>query len=369
MAQSKPAPHYGKWRIRWTDENGNRHSEVHEKYEDAKYALNRHEVLVQEIKRGLLLPTIPDKTFGDAADYWIEKRVIHKRSAAADISMIKNHLRPFFGSILLKRISAFHIDNYIDSKGGELDPKTVYNQLTLFTSILNLAVDLSWLAKAPKIRKPKIILNDSDFCYLRDEEEIDIFLNAAAAEGDDVHATYSFPIYGGPRQGEVAGLKKKAVDLKNRIITIEKSFSGPPKNGITRYIPILDPLLPIFIKQMDKSGSDFVFPNKAGNMHQPSARIFQDVLHRVLRRAGFPTTEHEGKIKRYITFHDLRHTFASLWVKKGLDIFRLQKLLGHKSIQVTMRYAHLAPNAFVSDYSCLSKDQTNLGGEVIALRR
>ena len=53
-------------------------------------------------------------------------------------------------------------------------------------------------------------------------------------------------------------------------------------------------------------------------------------------------------------FHDLRHTFASQWVLKGGDLFKLQKILGHQSVQMTMRYAHLAPDAFREDYQRLN---------------
>ena len=51
-----------------------------------------------------------------------------------------------------------------------------------------------------------------------------------------------------------------------------------------------------------------------------------------------------------ITWHDLRHTFASHWMMDGGDIFKLSKILGHASVKQTMRYAHLAPTAFEEDY-------------------
>ncbi len=77
----------------------------------------------------------------------------------------------------------------------------------------------------------------------------------------------------------------------------------------------------------------------------PSARAFQDVLHRVLEAAKFP--------RGYITFHGLRHTFASHWMMNGGDIFRLQKILGHKDTQMTQRYSDLAPEAYAQDHARL----------------
>ncbi len=49
-------------------------------------------------------------------------------------------------------------------------------------------------------------------------------------------------------------------------------------------------------------------------MQCPSARIFQEVLHRVLDKAEFPKCERGGRTRRYITFHGTRHTFASQWM-------------------------------------------------------
>jgi Phage integrase family len=54
-----------------------------------------------------------------------------------------------------------------------------------------------------------------------------------------------------------------------------------------------------------------------------------------------------------MVFHDLRHSFASHWVARGGDLFKLQKILGHKTVQMTMRYAHLAPAAFRDDWNRL----------------
>ena len=47
------------------------------------------------------------------------------------------------------------------------------------------------------------------------------------------------------------------------------------------------------------------------------------------------------------------NTLASHWVMRGGDLFKLQKILGHKSVQMTVRYAHLAPDAFAADYDRL----------------
>ncbi len=75
----------------------------------------------------------------------------------------------------------------------------------------------------------------------------------------------------------------------------------------------------------------------------------------MLERAGFPTFEERGRARRFITFHGLWHTFASHWVMSGGNMFKLQRILGHKSA-VTTRYSHLAPDAFAENYRGLAGD-------------
>lgn len=76
-------------------------------------------------------------------------------------------------------------------------------------------------------------------------------------------------------------------------------------------------------------GSDFVFTNAAGS------RIgwLQHGFRKALGRAGLSD----------LHFHDLRHTFASQWMMAGGDLYVLRSILGHKSVAMTQRYAHLSP--------------------------
>jgi len=133
---------------------------------------------VAEVKDGLRDPAPADRDGNQAFDYWEQFRVPQKRSGRDDISILSRHLRPFFGSMKLKDIDRAETDRYHLEK-QQLDPKTVANHLTLLVSVLNLAVDLGWLVKPPRIKKPKIRLLDEDYHYLRTEEELSRFLVAA----------------------------------------------------------------------------------------------------------------------------------------------------------------------------------------------
>ena len=349
---AKPDLHYGKWRIRWTDEHGTRHQERFDNHRDAAFALRQRENEVEEVKRGLRSPRLFSKTFNDLCDYWLKNRASLKRSSRSDRSIIECHLRPAFGPLDLRRLGTAEADQYVAER-AHIHRKTMANHLTLLIAMLNHARDLNWISETPRIRKPRIPLFTRDFAYLRTDEEISRFLLSAQREGEHVYMLYAFAIYTGMRLGEIAGLRWDCVDFTRRLIAVQRSFEGPTKAEDVRYVPILDPLLPLLRQWKLKLPGDFVFTNEAGRMYQPSSRIFQETLHRILVAGNFPQSERNGKLRAYIRFHDLRHTFASYWVRQGGDIDRLRRILGHKSTQMTMRYAHLSPDAFASDYSRL----------------
>ena len=349
---AKPTKHRDKWRIRWVDHAGKRQSEVYERYQDAELALCRHQLEALEVRRGERSAVTRGKTVGELCDYWLRTRAARKRSPRDDRSIIECHLRPSFGGLAVIQLNVADLDRF-QAERGHLSPKTVNNHLTLLISMLHLAVELGWLRQVPKIRKPRVSQLDEDYRYLRSADEIARFLQASREEDEPVHVLYATTVYTGLRAGEVAGLQWADVDFDRRLMSVRRSYHGPTKGGRTRYVPILDPLLPILRAWRLRHPGTFVFTNRDGRMLGPSGRMFQEVLHRVLDRADFESPIIRGKRRWCITFHGLRHTFASHWVMNGGDLFRLQKILGHRSVEMTLRYAHLAPDAYRSDYGRL----------------
>jgi integrase len=349
---ARPVRFRDKWRIRWVDESGHRQSDVYPTHREAEHQLRVKQTQVEERRRGLRPAEVPNKSFEELADYWVANRVPQKRSGHHDESIIRCHLRPTFGALKLRSLGVEEVDKLVVAR-QHLDPKTLANVLTLLGSMLAVAVDLHWLERAPKIRKPRVRLFSADFSYLRTDDEIQRVLRAARDQGEDVFALYATAIGTGMRAGELAALLWADVDFERRLICVQRSFDGPTKADDVRYVPILDALLAVLRQWRLACPGRLVFPNRDGAMLQRSARVFQEVLHRVLLAAGLPTIERKGKVRRYIVFHDLRHTFASQWVVHGGDLFKLQKILGHKTVQMTMRYAHLQPAAFASDYARL----------------
>lgn len=346
---SKPTPHNGGWRVRWTDENGVRQSKTFRDRGTAALALKKAKVEAEERKKGIRAPAIEPRTFLDASGYWKANRSPHKRSHQDDLSILRQ-LEPFFGKLLLNDHPAWlmAVDRY-NAQKLHLNKKTIANHLTLLGSILRLAHQLGWSEWLPHIQKPKIKLKQSDYSYLRGQDEIERFLDAAEAEGEMAHMLYATAIYTGMRAGELAGLCWEDVDFNTRLITVQRSFDGPTKSDEVRRIPIMDVLYQPLKEWRSCHPGRSVFTNRDGRMLGESGRLFQEVLQRVLDRAGFPKVRRNGRERHYIRFHDLRHTFASHWVMNGGDLYKLQAVLGHESTKMTQRYAHLRPDAFAAE--------------------
>lgn len=210
----RPTKHYGKFRIRWIDENNVRKSRVFDDKETAALELQREELAVEERRRGLRPAASERRTFAHAADYWERYRAPAKRSEKDDLSVLKQ-LRPHFGRLDLRDTEAWvaAIDRYKTLKAAKLSEKTIGNHLTLLGSILRAALDLGWLERLPKIKKPAFDIASESYRYLRNEDEIQRFLDGAIPEGPMVYALYATAVYTGLRAGELAGLRWEDVDL------------------------------------------------------------------------------------------------------------------------------------------------------------
>ncbi|MGD0658931.1 MAG: site-specific integrase [Syntrophorhabdales bacterium] len=137
-------------------------------------------------------------------------------------------------------------------------------------------------------------------------------------------------LHTGIRRGELLALTRKDIDFPNRLVRVERS-----KNGEKRSIPMSQTLYETLgtIKVQDISGT--LFPI--------AIRSLRAAYDETLAKAGI-TNFH---------FHDLRHTFATRLVQNGVDLYRVQKLLGHKSIAMTQRYAHHYPESLRSSVEVL----------------
>lgn len=119
---------------------------------------------------------------------------------------------------------------------------------------------------------------------------------------------------------------------------------GRTKSSKIRYIPINKNLIDILEELKENRNSDFVFSNRKGEMYKGD---FRGSIKNALVKAG---------IKKNLRFHDLRHTFAANYMMSGESITTLNKILGHSTLQMTMRYIHFSQDFIEGEIDKLDYD-------------
>ena len=145
----------------------------------------------------------------------------------------------------------------------------------------------------------------------------------------------------GLRASELCHLRWGAVDLKNRILTVKASPGFAPKSYHERPIPLAGEALDTLTRlaaSRDSAADGYVFAGRA-TRKGTRAHLDRQYLNKRFKHyaalAGLDTRH---------TFHSLRRTYASWLVQGGVDLYVVQKLLGHADIKTTMKYAFLAPD-------------------------
>ena len=180
------------------------------------------------------------------------------------------------------------------------------------------------------------------------KEQVEAFLKAT--ERTDARTLYAVAVYAGLRAGELAGLQWGDIDFVRRLIHVRRSYDHEPKTRKPRTVPIFDELLPLLeVWKKETRSTDaerLVFPSNAqGGMWRHDSSIFRRIFHAAIENAEWPEPgRHELPRLR---FHDLRHSFASLWIMDGGDMNQLLRMGGWSSYKmVDERYGKFAPERY-----------------------
>jgi len=252
---------------------------------------------------------------------------INKKSFSRDEQSL-GHLIPFFAGKYLYEISPQMIEDYKAKRLQEgVTGSTVNRELGCMKHIYTKAIEWGKATENP-VKRVKLFKENNQRVRFLEKGEIKILL--------DVCPEFLKPIVivalnTGMRQGEILNLKWDDIDLVRGIITIRNT-----KNNETRFIPLNSVLRNTFekLKEKCKMDSPWVFCDDEGKRLSRFCNDIRRSFLKVLKEAG---------IKDF-RFHDLRHTFASHLVMAGADIMTVKELLGHKTLEMTLRYSHLSPD-------------------------
>jgi integrase len=232
-----------------------------------------------------------------------------------------------------------------------LKPKTVNNALATLGKLLRYAEEIEIIGKVPRIRLLKTPPPEFDFLSFEEAEK----LLAAATYNPEWHAMIFFALRTGVRYGELCELRWSDVDLNAGRVVIRRSFCRghvtTPKGGRQREIPLSPQTADLLHKQRHLKG-ELVFCKDDGGYH--IHRRADVAIKRCCRYAKL----------RSIGWHVLRHSFASHLVMRGVPLKSIQELLGHSTMEMTMRYAHLSPE--VNRDAVATLDEASMDKKVTA---
>lgn len=305
-------------------------------------------------------------------DYWYNNHCISKvkdTTRADDESIIRNHLKPYFGKIRLCNLKGHQIQEAykemedkgkVKGKKGGLSAKTIRNIHTVFSRVLNQACKEGLILRSPldSITLPRVSKTSIEILSPEEQKALE-----QKCYDQPWGMAIILTLYSGMRLGEVLGLTWADINFDKNTLSINKQLSRLKNFGTdaetktilglrsetktkssTRVICIATAVMGKLKsykgeqdaqKQKIKSAYndlDMVFCTENGYYIDP--KTFADFYTRTLKKADIG----------HKTFHALRHTFATRALETGIPPKVVSEILGHSSIQITLdTYSHVSP--------------------------
>lgn len=238
----------------------------------------------------------------------------------------------FFGKIPLKDITPNDLQKVkvaMQTKG--LADATINKTLVTVSCIFNYAEQAKvFVGENPYDGLKLLPLNNKRLRFLSSEEAKKL-LSEVQKRSKQLYEIAVFSLHMGLRAGEIFNIIGEDVNMKTKQITIRD-----PKNNSDRFANMTDEVYRILKTKQLKNG-EYVFQSKKGTKIQSVSDTYEKVVDYLEFNKGIKDA------KNRVVFHTLRHTYASWLVQAGVSLYAVQRLMGHKSIKMTERYSHLAP--------------------------
>jgi len=271
-------------------------------------------------------------------DIWLRDHgAVHKTESSLirDRQIIQDFLLPKWQR---KNLSEIRHRNFISLQAdlrarGSLANKSINNIVGLAKKILSDAFEWGLINSNPGLKVRPLRIPDQTFRFWTTAQR-DQFLNFCQDRDEELFRVVAFTTYTGMRRGEVEGLLRDCINFERKEITIKRNFchkthslNSYTKGKNIRRIPMNSAVLDLLEESKNIPPLESIFSSDFPN-------ICRKKLKPMAKRAEVPV----------ITFHDLRHSFASNLASLGVPVMKIKELLGHSDLKTTLRYMHLAPD-------------------------
>ncbi len=294
-------------------------------------------------------------TFGEYAETWFEAGKRSQGWKPATVTAYRNaldgYLVPWFGATRLdairpRDVSAFVTDAMTREQGKYKRPlsgKFVNKLLNVAFSIFKSAIGEELVESNPvaSVQRPKVIRRRWRILEPREVPRV-----YRAFSDDRARRVFLTLTLTGLRRSEVVGLCWRHVNLVEGTLRVEESKSEEGERLIALPVSLVDELVAHFAASIYRSDEDYVFchPERGSKLE---AKWYHDAFQAALASAGV-----EGQIR---SFHDMRHTALTNLAATGASPVAIMATAGHRSMQTTKGYLHLAGVVFRDDADALER--------------
>lgn len=309
--------------------------------------------MYREFEDEVLHNPLKDITVHDLVESYIKgRRVLGiKETTIRGYNIAAKRLYERFERISAGELTSFQVQASVGDMAEDYSAKTIANTISLLSSAYDTAVRLGQLAENPckRVVLPKRERPDIDIFT---EEDMLKFLDVLELERLDYIVGYKLALFCGLRRSEILGLREEHINTLFKWVTIYETrhivdgkeiIQTPKTKSSARTLAIPDIVMKDLLRliQMHRESkyesSDYLIQDGFGMPINPST--FSDRIYKIERKHGLPS----------VSLHDLRHTFASMLNKAGIDIARISAELGHSNITTTLNvYTHVFGDASAS---------------------
>jgi site-specific recombinase XerD len=311
-------PGSGIWWIHWYDADRRRHREkagtksaAIALYRKRKTEVLERRKLPERVRRAPVL-------FSEIANDALEYSRLHKRSYGDDKCRM-SRLLEWFGPLSAESLYPQEIELRFAQQGWA--PATVNRYRSLLSLTYCLAIRNRKVRDNPARLVQHRLEDNARLRLLEDHEEAEL-RGAIRTLYPEREPEFDLALHTGMRRGEQYGLTWPDVDLVRRMLRIPRS-----KNGAMRYVPLNATAQHALVELRSRN-------ERNSHLVCGGTRSPRHWFEPVVKASGL----------KDFSWHCLRHAFASRLVMAGVDLRTVAELLGHKSLSMVMRYAHLAPD-------------------------
>lgn len=259
-----------------------------------------------------------------------------KRVTKDDWSIYNVHLRARIGGYKLCDLSNAILDVWVREQiVTGYQRSTINKHIFLINRMLSLARHWGFIERSKDLTNiQRLVLGDYKQRFLSVDEITRLLTHARASNHPHIYNVIKLLVLTGARNGEARSMKWQDIDRSKRIWTVPRS-----KNGRSRRI--------VLSTEAMTAIDECVANTERLNLSlDPNSYVFTNPRTQKCYNSFYASwyAIREAAELEDVRIHDLRHTYASLLVNKGVSLYEVQTLLGHSTIQMTQRYAHLQPN-------------------------